>query len=299
MKTIAVINQKGGVGKTTTTANLGAAIAAAGRRVCVMDLDPQCHLTLHFGLDGDSEHTNMYDVLAGEADFSHVLMPVDDNLMLAGASIDLAGLESRLAREPGREHRLTRAIEDANIDADYMLIDCPPSLGLLTLNALAAADEAIIPMQPQFLALQGMARLLQTISLVQQRINPRLKVRGVVLCMFERITRLANEVVAELHRFFESSRNTGTPWSDARVFETVVRRNIRLAESPSHGQSIFGYDPRSHGAEDYHALAEEFLESELPDEVPPVAETPIEQAGTFEDATEPAPAGELDHDPSA
>jgi chromosome partitioning protein len=305
VKIIAVINQKGGVGKTTTTANLGAAIAAAGRRVCLMDLDPQCHLTLHFGLDGDSDHANIYDVFTGEAPFESILMPVADNLMLAGASIDLAGLESHLAGHAGREYRLARAIEASGLDFDYLIIDCPPSLGLLTLNALATADEAIIPMQPQFLALQGMARLLQTISLVHQRINPKLTVRGVVLCMFERITRLANEVVMELHRFFDASRETTTPWSNARVFETVVRRNIRLAESPSHGQSIFDYDARSHGAEDYHALAEEFLESEMVEE-PSFAASPLptktpETADSVDPEAAPQPESntELEHDPAS
>jgi chromosome partitioning protein len=268
-----------------------------------MDLDPQCHLTLHFGLEGESDHPNIYDVFVGDSPFKSVLMPVADNLMLAGASIDLAGLESHLATQPGREYLLARAMEEAELDFDYMIIDCPPSLGLLTLNALAAADEAIIPMQPQFLALQGMARLLQTISLVHQRINPKLTVRGVVLCMFERITRLANEVVTELHRFFDSSRGTGTPWSDARVFETVVRRNIRLAESPSHGQSIFDYDARSHGAEDYHALAEEFLECETllnaPLDTPAPADGPVTPITTLDGkpVTLP-PTDERDDDPA-
>ncbi|MCK4375503.1 MAG: ParA family protein, partial [Candidatus Brocadiae bacterium] len=151
----------------------------------------------------------------------------------------------------------------------------PPSLGLLTINALAAADEVIIPLQPHFLALHGLGQLLQTISLVRQRINPSLTVRGVVLCMFERITRLANEVVADLQGFFLNARGGPTPWSQARIFETVIRRNIKLAECPSHGQSIFAYDPACHGAQDYRALGEEFLETYSPGaDAPAAAETP-------------------------
>ncbi len=260
-KTIAIINQKGGVGKTTTTANLGAAIAAMGRSVCLIDLDPQCHLSLHFGHDGQSDQLNLFDVFAGEAGFDEILQPVGDNLWVAPASIDLAAVEGQLAEHPGREQIMVDAMAQSQCPAEFRIIDCPPSLGLLTLNALASADEVIIPMQPQFLALQGMARLLETVALVQQRINPKLKVKGVILCMFERITRLANEVVAELLGFFEAARGSDQPWGQARVFETVIRRNIRLAECPSHSQSILEYDPTSNGAQDYLAWAEEFLES--------------------------------------
>jgi chromosome partitioning protein len=278
-KTIAIINQKGGVGKTTTTANLGAAIADLGRGVCLMDLDPQCHLSLHFGHDGESDSVNLFDVFAGEASFDDILEPVYDNLWLAPASIDLAAVEGQLATHPGREQIIADALAQSQCPAEFRIIDCPPSLGLLTLNALACSDEVIIPMQPQFLALQGLARLLQTVALVQQRINPQLKVKGVILCMFERITRLANEVVAELLGFFDSARDTGLPWSNARVFETVIRRNIRLAECPSHSQSIFQYDPTSNGAQDYLALAEEFLESY---DVAPLQAEPITPAEPVE-----------------
>ena len=280
VKIIAITNQKGGVGKTTTTANLGAAVAGMGRSLCLVDLDPQCHLTLHFGLDGDSDQPNVYDVLVGDASIDEVVRPVGERLRLAPASIDLAAIEGQLANEPGREQVFRAALAEAHLPDEFLMIDCPPSLGLLTVNALAAVDEVIIPLQPHFLALQGLGRLLQTISLVRQRINPSLRVGGVVLCMFERITRLANEVVADLQSFFADAHDGPTPWAQARIFETVVRRNIKLAECPSHGQSIFAYDPACHGAEDYRALAEEFLEIYSPgqDEAPaaeaPHAETP-------------------------
>jgi len=278
VKSIAIINQKGGVGKTTTTANLGAAVADMGRSLCLVDLDPQCHLTLHFGLDDDGDHPNAYDVLIGEAGVADVIRPVGERLRMLPASIDLAAIESQMADQPGREQILRRRLAEAQLADEFLMIDCPPSLGLLTINALAAVDEVIIPLQPHFLALQGMGQLLQTVSLVRQRINPSLTVRGVVLCMFERITRLANEVVADLQSFFANARGGETPWSQARIFETVVRRNIKLAECPSHGQSIFAYDPACHGAEDYRALAEEFLEMYSPgDDAPAAGETPALQ----------------------
>jgi len=260
VKTIAIINQKGGVGKTTTTANLGAAVAAMGSSLCLLDLDPQCHLTLHMGFDDDSDQPNIYDVIVGEVPLADVIRPVANNLTLIPASIDLAALESELANQPGREQILRRRLAEAHLTTDFLLIDCPPSLGLLTINALAAADEVIIPLQPHFLALQGLGQLLRTVDLVHQRINPNLMVRGVVLCMFERITRLANEVVADLQNFFAEARGGPTTWSQARILETVVRRNVKLAECPSHGESIFSYDPTCNGAKDYQALAEEFIE---------------------------------------
>ncbi len=293
-KTIAIINQKGGVGKTTTTANLGAAVAAMGRSVCLLDLDPQCHLSLHFGHDGESDQLNLFDVFAGEAGFDDILQSSGGNIWLAPASIDLAAVEGQLAEHPGREQILVDALVQSQCPAEFRFIDCPPSLGLLTLNALACADEVIIPMQPQFLALQGLARLLQTIALVQQRINPKLKVKGVILCMFERITRLANEVVAELLGFFDSARGSDLPWGEARVFETVIRRNIRLAECPSHSQSIFEYDPASNGAQDYLALAEEFLESYvmIPSATAPTTQAPSpadpEHLASLAERAEPA-----------
>lgn len=274
VKTIAIINQKGGVGKTTTTANLAAAVASMGPSLCMLDLDPQCHLTLHYGIDSDSDRANIYDVIVGEVPLHDIIHPVADHLTLIPASIDLAAIEGQLATQPGREQVLRRSLGEARLSADFLMIDCPPSLGLLTINALAAADEVIIPLQPHFLALHGLGQLLQTIALVHQRINPGLTVRGIVLCMFERITRLANEVVADLQGFFAAARDGATPWAQARIFETVVRRNIKLAECPSFGQSIFAYDPTCNGAKDYHALAEEFLELYVPRDEPTDARPP-------------------------
>ena len=259
VKTLAIMNQKGGVAKTTTAANLGAAIAMRGRSTLLIDLDPQCHLSLHFNVDSGDEHPTMYDLLVDGLTMRDVARQVGDRLVVAPASVDLAGVETQLTNAAGREQRLRRCLAEY-AKPDFVIVDCPPSLGLLTLNALAAADEVIIPLQPHFLALQGLGQLLQTVSLVQQRINPALRVSGVVLCMFERITRLANEVVIDLQQFFQTARTQQTPWSAAKVFETVIRRNIKLAEAPSHGLSIFDYDPSSNGAKDYAALAEEFLE---------------------------------------
>ena len=250
------MNQKGGVGKTTTTANLGAALAASGKATCLVDLDPQCHLSLHFGVEAPP---TTFDLLLEQITLDRLARKVNDRLLIAPASVDLAAIDLELADAPGREQRLRRQLTEHAPPVDVVLIDCPPSLGLLTLNALSAADEVLIPLQPHFLALQGLGRLLETVALVQQRINPSLTVKGVVLCMFERITRLANEVVVDLHQFFDAARGQTVPWADASVFETVIRRNVKLAECPSHGMSIFDYDPTCNGAKDYAELADEFL----------------------------------------
>ncbi|MGC9454011.1 MAG: ParA family protein [Phycisphaerae bacterium] len=259
MRTIAVINQKGGVGKTTTVANLGAAVADSGRGVCLIDLDPQAHLTLHFGLEPSDDQPGMYEVLSGDAKLTEALRQVRESLSLAPSSIDLAGAEVEMVNTVGREQVLRDALAEADLKYDFAFIDCPPSLGLLTLNALAAADEVVIPLQPHFLALQGLGKLLETVSLVQRRINPTLRVSGVILCMYETTTRLAGEVRDDLRDFLASARGGDAPWSDAHVFETFIRRNVKLAECPSYGTTIFDYDVSSHGAKDYAALAAEFL----------------------------------------
>lgn len=259
MKTIAMINQKGGVGKTTTTVNLGAAIAARGHNVGLIDLDPQSHLTLHFGVEGDQSPASTYDMLSGQASFDSTAINIRENLWLSPAVIDLAAIEIELSGTAGREQLLGRRIGETKLPLEFALIDCPPSLGLLTINALSAADYVFIPLQPHFLALQGLGKLLETVSLVQHRINPNLRVGGVILCMYETATRLAGEVVADLKNFFDDARSTDCPWSQTRIFETIIRRNIKLAESPSYGQTIFDYEPTSHGAADYNALADEFI----------------------------------------
>jgi len=259
VRTIAVINQKGGVGKTTTVANLGAAIAARGRDVCLIDLDPQAHLTLHFGIDPGTPDKSTYDVLAAEAPFDSASMSVAPHLWVCPSVIDLAAAEVELVGRVGREQILRDSLAAQERPYKFILIDCPPSLGLLTLNALAAADEVFIPLQPHFLALQGLGKLLETVSLVQRRINPNLRVSGVIVCMYETTTRLSGEVLADLQQFLAAARNRNLPWSDARVFQAVIRRNVKLAECPSYGRTIFDYEPSSHGAADYGALAEEFL----------------------------------------
>ena len=259
MRTIAVINQKGGVGKTTTVANLGAAVASRGKDLCLVDLDPQGHLSLHYGIEPDENTPTAYDVLREECTVPTATQMLTPNLWLIPSTIDLAAAESELANEPGREKKLRDSFLAQSLPHDFVLIDCPPSLGLLTLNALALADDVIIPLQPHFLALQGLGKLLETIDLVHNHINPKIRVAGVVLCMFESVTRLAAEVVADLREFFAASRDTGKPWSEARIFRTVIRRNIKLAECPSYGKTIFEYEPKSHGAKDYQHLAEEFI----------------------------------------
>ncbi len=259
MKTIAVINQKGGVGKTTTAVNLCAALAAAGRRVCLMDLDPQAHATIHIGADRDLQSGTMYDVLTGDASIEEICRPAGENLWVVPSHIDLAATEVELAGVVGREVILRDKLADVPPRFDYMIVDCPPSLGLLTLNALSAVDEVLLPLQPHFLALHGLSKLLETIDLVARRLNDRLRLTGVVLCLYESGTRLAAEVTGDVETFFQEARGTGRVWSEARIFSSRIRRNIRLAEAPSFGQSIFQYAPESNGALDYRDLAGELL----------------------------------------
>jgi chromosome partitioning protein len=259
MRTIAILNQKGGVGKTTTAVNLSSALAASGRRVALVDLDPQAHATLHLGVEPGRDDRSVYDVLTADTSLAEVRRKIEENLWLVGSHIDLAAAEMELAGVVGREVILRDKLAEETAAHDYLIIDCPPSLGILTINALAAVDEVILPLQPHFLALHGLGKLLETIELVKRRLNPRLRLGGVVLCMFEAATRLAAEVSRDVELFLGQSRGGRTPWADAHVFETRIRRNIRLAEAPSFGQSIFGYAPDSHGAEDYRRLAAEVL----------------------------------------
>jgi len=277
MRSIAIMNQKGGVGKTTTAVNVAAALAALGRRVGLVDVDPQAHATLHLGVEPRPGAKSLYDVMVGGASLADVRRQVQENLWLVGSHTDLATAEVELSGTVGREmgdrnklgggrpqldHLFSILHDKIGEDPDppdYLLIDCPPSLGLLTLNALVAVGEVFIPLQPHFLALHGLSKLLETIDLVARGLNDRLCLGGVVLCMYESGTRLAAEVSADVEEFFRSGRAENTPWADARVFQARVRRNIRLAEAPSFGQSIFDYAPGSHGAEDYRRLAEEIV----------------------------------------
>jgi chromosome partitioning protein len=263
MRKIAVINQKGGVGKTTTAVNLSAGLARQGLRVCLGDLDPQAHASLHLGLGALPDERSMYDVLIGQTPLAEVRRQAAENLWVVGSHIDLAAVEVELAGVSGRESILRERMAADAEPLDYWILDCPPSLGVLTLNALAAVDEVFIPLQPHFLALHGLGKLLETISLVARRVNPRLRLTGVVLCMHE-ATKLAGEVARDVNEFLSQARSQQQPWSGAAAFATRIRRNIRLAEAPSFGQSIFDYAPDSPGAEDYGKLAAEVIAQQQP-----------------------------------
>lgn len=274
MRSIAIINQKGGVGKTTTAVNLSAALARAGNRVGLIDVDPQAHASLHLGLDPRAKVPTVYDVLTSDTPIADLWQhtgshqrrasggKVDDgerDLVVAASHIDLAAAEVELAGVVGREVILRDKLAAARHQFDYVLIDCPPSLGILTINALAAVDDVFLPLQPHFLALHGLSKLLKTIGLVNERLNDRLQLAGVVLCLYESGTKLAAEVSHDVDQFFREARKGGRAWSAVRLFETRIRRNIRLAEAPSFGQSIFEYASTSPGAEDYRALGGEVL----------------------------------------
>jgi chromosome partitioning protein len=271
MRRIAVINQKGGVGKTTTAVNLSAALAGHGRRVCIIDLDPQAHATTHLGVEPDGQSPSMYDVLVSNRPLAEARRQVEENLWVCGSDINLAAAEVELAGVVGREVILRDQLLQEEGAFDFVFMDCGPSLGVLTLNALSAASEVFIPLQPHFLALHGLGKLLETTGLVARRINPGLRVTGIILSLCESTTRLAGEVIQDLQSFFARARSTDTPWSQARIFETRIRRNIKLAECPSFGRSIFAYSPSCNGSEDYAKLAEEVL-----GEAPPVFATRVE-----------------------
>ena len=275
MRIIALMNQKGGVGKTTTTVNLGAALAELGKRVCLIDLDPQAHLTINYGIEPNPAVPSLYDVLVEERPFVEAVHQVQEGTVsLIPSSIDLAAAEVELVSVLGRETLLKRRIEATQHDFDFILLDCPPSLGLLTLNALAASDEVIIPMQPHFFALQGVAKLLETVQLVARRINPRLKVSGIVLTMYDSNTKLTNEVVGELNSFIDAAKGKPLPWAETIIFKSKIRRNIKLAESPSFGQTILTYEPTSNGAIDYRALAREVFAMTEPKTEEAIPEAP-------------------------
>ncbi|MEM8864828.1 MAG: AAA family ATPase [Planctomycetota bacterium] len=259
MRSLAIINQKGGVGKTTTAVNLSAALARSGARVGLLDFDPQAHASLHLGVDPKRPIATTYDLLTGDTPLDEVWQAAEANLQVAPAHIDLAAAEVELAGVVGRETILRDKLAAAETPLDYLLIDCPPSLGVLTLNALTAVSDVFLPLQPHFLALHGLSKLMQTVGLVADRLNDRLRMAGVVLCMYESGTRLAAEVSADVDDYFQQLRQQGPVWNGVRLFETRVRRNIRLAEAPSFGQSIFGYAADSRGAEDYLALGGEVM----------------------------------------
>ena len=261
-RVIALMNQKGGVGKTTTTVNVGAALANLGHDVLAIDLDPQAHLSLSLGIEPDELDKSLYDLFADPdttaMEIVRQVPPDSRNLAVLPAETNLAGIESELSDQVATglaQTILRNKTRDLVANFDYVLLDCPPSLGLLTINALTMATEIIVPMQAHFLALQGMTKLFETIGMIRQGINPSLSVSGVVLCMHEANTILAADVIGEVEGFFEAARGTEQPWADAQVFMPAIRRNIKLAEAPSFGQSVMAYAPESNGAKDYLAVA--------------------------------------------
>jgi chromosome partitioning protein len=246
-RVIAIANQKGGVGKTTTAVNLGASLAELGFRVLVIDLDPQGNATTGLGLNPRDVSGSIYDVLLQEASFEDCIEPTAiKNLFVAPATIDLAGAEIELVPQISRELKLRKAVNSVRDDYDIMLIDCPPSLGLLTVNGLAAADDVIVPIQCEYYALEGLGQLLRNVGLVQANLNPDLDVRGIVLTMYDARTKLADQVEAEVRNYF-----------GAKVYKTIVPRTVRLSEAPSYGQPIIVFDATSRGAKAYRDLAKE------------------------------------------
>lgn len=250
-KVFAVVNQKGGVGKTTTSANLGAGLARQKKRVLLVDIDAQANLSAHCGVNVDSaeDTPNMYDVLRGDKKISEVVVEIDDHLWLAPAGLLLSAADLELGGVIGRELLLRNALESVQNEYDYIIIDCPPSLGLLSLNGLVACTRVIVPVQSEFLALHGVRQLLDTIDRVRSAYNPSLSVGGVLLCLHDSRRRLARSVAETVREYFGDL-----------VFDTVIRTNVSLAEAPARGVSIFDYDSRSPGAQDYSEFAKEIVQ---------------------------------------
>lgn len=249
-KVIAIFNQKGGVGKTTTNVNLSSCVAKLKRKVLVIDIDPQGNTTSGFGIDKKTVDKSIYDVLIEGEDIKDTIIKIEnENLDIISSNVDLAGAEIELTNRSKRELILKEALNSIRDNYDYIFIDCPPSLGLLTINALVAVDSVIIPIQCEYYALEGVSQLMSTIKLIKKSLNPKLEVEGVVLSMFDGRTNLSIQVVDEVKKYFKG-----------KVYTTLIPRNVRLAEAPSHGLSIIDYDPKSKGAEAYMELAEEFLD---------------------------------------
>jgi chromosome partitioning protein len=249
---ISVANQKGGVGKTTTTVNLGASLAFIGKKILLVDMDAQGNATSGMGIRKPDVEQDIYTVLVNEVPIQEAIVPSSrENLDIVPATLQLAGAEIELTSMMARESRLKLALNEVKDLYDYILIDCPPSLGHLTINAFTASDSILIPVQCEYYALEGLSQLLNTVRLVQKHFNPELEIEGVLLTMYDARTNLGAEVVDEVRRYFQE-----------KVYETIIPRNIRLSEAPSHGQSIIDYDIRSKGAEVYQALAKEVLARE-------------------------------------
>jgi len=249
-KSIAVFNQKGGVGKTTTVINLSACLANKGKKVLMIDIDPQGNTTSGIGIDKNNLQSTIYDVLINEIPAKECIVGTNqENLFILPSSVQLAGAEIELTTVNQRELKLRECIDSIKNEYDYIFIDCPPSLGLLSINALSAVDSVLIPIQCEYYALEGVSQLMNTIKLVKKNLNPELEIEGVVLSMFDGRTNLSIQVVDEVKKYFRG-----------KVYTTMIPRNVRLAEAPSFGLSIIQYDAKSKGAEAYQELADEFIE---------------------------------------
>lgn len=251
-KVIAVFNQKGGVGKTTTNVNLSASIGKMGKKVLVLDLDPQGNTTSGYGIEKREVENTIYEVMLDGVDIREAILPTEfENVDTIASATELSGAEIELTNMDKREYVLKNAIESVRKDYDYIFIDCPPSLGMLTINCLTAVDSVLIPIQCEYYALEGVSQLMETIKLVKSRLNPNIEIQGVVLSMFDGRANLSIQVVEEVKRYFKGS-----------VYTTLIPRNVRLAEAPSHGKPVIYYDARCRGAEAYMDLAEEFIDLE-------------------------------------
>jgi chromosome partitioning protein len=251
-KIIAITNQKGGVGKTTTTVNLGACLATLGKKVLLVDIDPQGNTTSGIGINKADVAHCIYDVLINEIHPKEAILDTAiENLKIIPATIQLAGAEIELVPTISREVRLKKSLQLIQHEFDYILIDCPPSLGILTVNSLTASHSVIIPIQCEYYALEGLSQLLNTVRLVQKHLNTSLQIEGVLLTMFDARTNLGIQVIEEVKKYFQQ-----------KVYRTIIPRNVRLSEAPSHGQAIITYDPRSKGAEVYLELAKEVISLE-------------------------------------
>lgn len=249
-KSIAVFNQKGGVGKTTTVINLSACLASKGKKVLMIDIDPQGNTTSGIGIDKNDLQYTIYDVLINGMEAKECILDTNqENLYILPSSVQLAGAEIELTAINKRELKLRECIDSIKENYDYIFIDCPPSLGLLSINALSAVDSVLIPIQCEYYALEGVSQLMNTIKLVKKNLNPELEIEGVVLSMFDGRTNLSIQVVDEVKKYFRG-----------KVYTTMIPRNVRLAEAPSYGMSILQYDVKSKGAEAYQELADEFIE---------------------------------------
>lgn len=252
-RVIAVANQKGGVGKTTTSINLAASLAECGKKVLIIDMDPQGNTTSGFGIDKDSLEHSIYEMLTGDCDIRDCIIEkvLFDNLSLIGSNVNLSGAEIELIGIDRKEFILKNALSDIRDDYDFVIIDCPPSLNMLTVNALSASDTVLVPIQCEYYALEGLSQLIHTINLVKSRLNNKLEMEGVVFTMYDARTNLSLQVVENVKDNLKQ-----------KIYKTIIPRNVRLAEAPSHGKPVNLYDPRSSGAEAYRTLAEEVINRE-------------------------------------